>query len=81
MVTGSGGKLLVEQLKASKCKYIFTTPSSGEATIFDSLIDQTDIQIIQVLHEGSLAAAAVGSTTGGGADSRTSRTPISILAA
>jgi thiamine pyrophosphate-dependent acetolactate synthase large subunit-like protein len=59
-VTGSGGKLLVEQLKASGCKYVFTTPSSGEATIFDSLVDETGIQIIQVLHEGSLAAAADG---------------------
>ncbi|HEY0342659.1 MAG TPA: thiamine pyrophosphate-binding protein [Steroidobacteraceae bacterium] len=59
-VTGTGGKLLVEQLKASQCKYIFTTPSSGEATIFDSLVDDTDMQLIQVLHEGSLAAAADG---------------------
>lgn len=60
MVTGNGGALLVEQLKASKCRYLFTTPSSGEATVFDALIDETSIQIIQVLHEGSLAAVADG---------------------
>ncbi len=59
-VTGTGGKLLVEQLKASGCKYVFTTPSSGEAPIYDALIDEPGIQIIQVLHEGSLAAVADG---------------------
>lgn len=59
-VEGNGGKLLVEQLKASDCKYVFVTPSSGQAPIFDALVDEADIHLIQVLHEGSVAAIADG---------------------
>lgn len=59
-VTGSGGKLLVEQLKAAGCKYVFTTPSSGETPIYDALVDDPSIQLIQVLQEGSVAAVADG---------------------
>ncbi len=59
-MTGTGGKLLVEQLKAAGCKYVFTTPSSGETPIYDALVDDPSIQLIQVLQEGSVAAVADG---------------------
>jgi thiamine pyrophosphate-dependent acetolactate synthase large subunit-like protein len=59
-VTGSGGHLLVAQLKAAACKYVFVTPSSGQAPIFDALIDEPDIHLIQLLQEGAVAAAADG---------------------
>jgi thiamine pyrophosphate-dependent acetolactate synthase large subunit-like protein len=59
-LTASGGALLVAQLKAAGCKHIFVTPSSGQAPMFDALIDEPDIHLIQLLHEGSAAAAADG---------------------
>ena len=60
VVTGTGGQLLVEQLKAADTKYLFITPSSGHAPILDALIDETNIKLVQVLHEGALAAVADG---------------------
>ena len=59
-VSGTGGKLLVEQLKASGHKFLFVNPSSGEAPIFDALVDEPDIQIIKSIHEGALVAMADG---------------------
>lgn len=59
-VRGSGGKLLVEQLKAAGYKYLFVNPSSGEAPIFDALVDEPDIHIIKAIHEGALVAMADG---------------------
>ncbi|NKB39324.1 MAG: hypothetical protein GKR93_19505 [Gammaproteobacteria bacterium] len=59
-VSGTGGKLLVEQLKASGHKFLFVNPSSGEAPIFDALVDESDIQIIKSIHEGALVAMADG---------------------
>jgi benzoylformate decarboxylase len=60
MMKGTGGSLLIAQLKAAGCKHVFVTPSSGQAAIFDALVDEPNIQIIQVLHEGSTAAVADG---------------------
>ncbi|MFT5132577.1 MAG: thiamine pyrophosphate-dependent acetolactate synthase large subunit-like protein [Gammaproteobacteria bacterium] len=59
-VSGSGGLLLIEQLKASGHKFLFVNPSSGEAPIFDALVDEPDIQIIKSIHEGALVAMADG---------------------
>ena len=59
-VRGNGGKLLVEQIKAAGYKYLFVNPSSGEAPIFDALIDEPDIHIIKSIHEGALVAMADG---------------------
>ncbi len=59
-VSGTGGKLLVEQLKASGHSFLFVNPSSGEAPIFDALVDETGIQIIKSIHEGALVAMADG---------------------
>jgi len=59
-VNGSGGKLLVEQLKASGHKFLFVNPSSGQAPVFDALVDTPEIQIIKSIHEGALVAMADG---------------------
>ena len=60
VVEGTGGKLLVEQLKAAGISYIFVNPSSGEAPVFDALVDEPSIQIISALHEGTLGGMADG---------------------
>lgn len=57
---GTGGQLLVEQLKASGHRYVFINPSSSEAPIFDALVDSPHIQIIVGVHEGGLIAMADG---------------------
>lgn len=72
-VHGSGGKLLVEQLKAADYKYLFVNPSSGEAPIFDALVDEPDIHIIKAIHEGALVAMADGYAKASG------ETPVIII--
>lgn len=59
-VTGSGGHLLVAQLKAAGVEYIFLNASTGEAPVLDALIDEPSIQIIKSIHEGNLVAMADG---------------------
>jgi len=59
-VGGSGGQLLVEQLRASNHKFLFVNPSSGQAPIFDALVDAPDLQVIKSIQEGALVAMADG---------------------
>jgi benzoylformate decarboxylase len=59
-VRGTGGDLLVAQLKAAGLKHVFFNPSSPSAAIFDALVDYPEIQPILMLQEGSLAAAGDG---------------------
>jgi benzoylformate decarboxylase len=59
-VRGPGGKLLVEQLKAAGHKFLFVSPSSNEAPIFDALVDEPDLHIIKAVQEGALVAMADG---------------------
>jgi len=59
-VTGSGGEMLVEQLAAAGHRYLFINPSSGEAPVYDALVDRPALQIIQAVHEGALTAMADG---------------------
>jgi benzoylformate decarboxylase len=58
--TGTGGELLVEQLKAARVKYVFTNPGSTEVGLFDALADAPEIQLILGLHEGLVIAMADG---------------------
>jgi benzoylformate decarboxylase len=60
LVHGPGGKLLVEQLKAAGHKFLFVSPSSNEAPIFDALVDEPDLHIIKAVQEGALVAMADG---------------------
>ena len=57
---GQGGALLVAQLKAAGIEHIFFNPSSGEAPIFDALVDEPQMHLIQALQEGALVAMADG---------------------
>ena len=59
-MTGSGGALLVAQLKAAGIEYIFFNPSTGEAPVYDAMMDEANMHLIKGLHEGSLAAMADG---------------------
>lgn len=57
---GTGGALLVAQLKAAGLQYIFFNPSTGEAPVYDAMVDETEMHLIKALQEGSLAAMADG---------------------
>jgi thiamine pyrophosphate-dependent acetolactate synthase large subunit-like protein len=59
-VTGTGGKLFVEQLKSAGVEYIFFNPSTGDAPIFDALVDEPSISLIKGVQEGAVVAMADG---------------------
>lgn len=59
-VSGTGGEILVQQLRASGHRFVFANPSSGHAPIYDALVDAPDLHLIQAPHEGALAAIADG---------------------
>jgi benzoylformate decarboxylase len=59
-VSGTGGTLLVEQLKAAGVEYVFTNPGSTEVGFFDALADAPDLQLIMGLHEGIVIPMADG---------------------
>ncbi len=58
--TGSGGDLLMEQVRAAGTKFIFSNPGSMETAFFDALTDRPDLQLIMGLHEGIVIAMADG---------------------
>src|SRR5438128_9588 len=49
---GTGGDLMVEQVKAAGTKFIFTNPGSYEVGFFDALVDRPELILIEGLHEG-----------------------------
>jgi thiamine pyrophosphate-dependent acetolactate synthase large subunit-like protein len=59
-MTGTGGALFVQQLKAAGVQFIFFNPSTGDSPIFDALVDEPGIQIIKGVQEGAIAAMADG---------------------
>jgi acetolactate synthase I/II/III large subunit len=59
-VQGTGGALLIAQLRAAGIEYIFFSPSSGAAPIFDALVDDQNIHLIEGLQEGAIVAMADG---------------------
>jgi acetolactate synthase I/II/III large subunit len=59
-VTGNGGQLWIEQLKASGVEYLFTNPGSTETGFFDAFVDTPGMQLINCLHEGIVISAADG---------------------
>jgi benzoylformate decarboxylase len=58
--TGTGGELLIEQVRAAGSKYIFTNPGSLEVAFFDALIDRPDLELVVGLHEGIVIGMADG---------------------
>jgi benzoylformate decarboxylase len=59
-VQGTGGALFVAQLKAAGVKYIFFNPSTGDAPIFDAVVEEPGIQLIKGVQEGAVVAMADG---------------------
>ena len=59
-VRGTGGKLLIEQLKQAGVRHMFVGCSAAGVSIFDALVDEPDFHIIQALQEGAVAAMADG---------------------
>ena len=55
---GTGGELLVEQIKAAGTRYLFTNPGSLEVAFFDALVDRPDLELVVGLHEGIVIAMA-----------------------
>jgi thiamine pyrophosphate-dependent acetolactate synthase large subunit-like protein len=58
-ITGTGGELMVEQMKAAGVRYMFTNPGSFEVGLFDAFLDQP-MQLVMGLHEGIVIAMADG---------------------
>ena len=58
--SGTGGALLVAQLKAAGIEHIFFNPSSGASPFFDALVDEPSLHLIGALQEGALVAMADG---------------------
>jgi len=58
-LTGTGGELMVEQMKAAGVEYMFTNPGSFEVGFFDAFLDQP-MQLIMGLHEGVVISMADG---------------------
>ncbi len=59
-VSGTGGELLAEQIRAAGTRFVFTNPGSLEVGFFDALVDRTDLHVILGLHEGLVVAMADG---------------------
>jgi benzoylformate decarboxylase len=57
---GTGGEVLVAQMKAAGVRYVFTNPGSFEVGFFDALLDDKDVVPIMALHEGIVIALADG---------------------
>ena len=57
---GTGGALFTQQLKAAGVEYIFFNPSTADAPIFDSLVNEPGIQLIKGVQEGAVVAMADG---------------------
>ena len=59
---GTGGELLMEQIKAAGTRYLFANPGSVEVAFYDALTDRPEIQLIMALHEGVVISMADGYT-------------------
>ena len=59
-LTGTGGELVVAQMKAAEVEYLFTNPGSFEVGFFDAFLGQDHTQLIMGLHEGIVISLADG---------------------
>jgi len=59
-MTGTGGELMVAQMKAADVRFLFTNPGSFEVGFFDAFLHQEQMQLIMGLHEGIVIAMADG---------------------
>jgi len=59
-VRGTGGEILVEQLRAAGVQFIVAGNSSHLRSVYDALVDRQDIQLIMTVEEGQAVAVASG---------------------
>ena len=59
-MTGTGGEIVVAQMKAAGVEYLFTNPGSFEVGFFDAFLGQDHTQLIMGLHEGIVISLADG---------------------
>lgn len=59
-ITGTGGELLAEQLRAAGVRFIFICNSSGMGPLCDAVVDRPDLQFIQGISENQAVAMADG---------------------
>lgn len=57
---GTGGALLVAQLKAAGVQHLFCSPSAAVGPFFDALVDEEEMFVIKALEEGALGAMSDG---------------------
>jgi Thiamine pyrophosphate enzyme, N-terminal TPP binding domain len=60
VISGTGGELLVAQAREAGVEYLFTNPGSYEVGFFDAVVDDSQIQLIEALHEGLAISMADG---------------------
>lgn len=59
-MTGTGGMLYMQQLKAAGVEYVFFNPSTGDAPFYDAAVSIPEIQLIKGVQEGAVVAMADG---------------------
>jgi benzoylformate decarboxylase len=59
-VHGTGGQLIIEQLKAAGVEHLFINASSGQGPVLDALVDEPNMHIIKAVEEGNLVGMADG---------------------
>jgi benzoylformate decarboxylase len=59
-VRGTGGEILVEQLRAAGVEFIVAGNSSHLRSVYDALLGRQDIQLIMAVEEGQAVAIASG---------------------
>jgi thiamine pyrophosphate-dependent acetolactate synthase large subunit-like protein len=57
---GTGGDLVVAQMKAAGVEYMFANPGSFEVGLFDAFVDTSGMHLIMGLHEGVVISMADG---------------------
>jgi len=60
VLSGTGGELLVAQARAAGVEYMFTNPGSFEVGLFDAIVDDEKIRMVEALHEGIVLSMADG---------------------
>ncbi|HSE97848.1 MAG TPA: thiamine pyrophosphate-binding protein, partial [Blastocatellia bacterium] len=60
VVRGTGGEILVEQLRAAGVEFIVAGNSSHLRGVYDALVDRKDMQLIMTVEEGQAVAIASG---------------------
>ena len=63
MIHGTGGELMVAQMKRAGVRYLFTNPGSFEVGFFDAFLDTPGINLILALHEGQRLSQGLGRTS------------------